>query len=326
MQVLERDLKDKAQAGMDEGAPQLQYNSGYDSDMDSDVGGGGGGGFGHGHRPMDMRPPHVQMVASEAEYNELVERGDFRNAVRVLVTRLSLARLVYGLEHLNVALAHLSLGRAYFELLAYPRQALDHAQRAKQLHAALKEHRTKHRLHRSQLRHLAASTCCLMGQALTELKRFKEADKTLQRGIGLVSALQEGAPTSAATAQHSAKSSAASTPGPSRKPLRTTTSTTSTAAASSSRLQGLGARGDKVSQDASDASAPPSPHNLDLERVRLQVYLCKCYAAQKKQEQAQDASSELQKLMAKNSIAKLDPKLAIVAFSTIGTCCVCVCV
>ncbi|EGD72562.1 hypothetical protein PTSG_00587 [Salpingoeca rosetta] len=267
-------------------------------------------------RLVDMRPPHVQLVACEQAYAELVASRNFRHAVHTLITRLSLTKLVYGREHIAVAQGHITLGRAYFELLNYPKQALDHGQRAKAMHAHLKQHRAEHHLHRHQLAALAASALCLMGQALVELNRAEEAVKALRRSLHLTQAVSKHRLEKDATARPSA-----SKKGKAARRAKSPTAagrTKSTASASASSLSS--------SSRAASAKAPAKTADvdnqgtaaLDREEVRARVYLCRALMQQDKTADAETEASELQHILDTRAVASSDPPLAILAYTALA--------
>lgn len=148
---------------------------------------------------MDLRPPHVKIAVAEREYAQCVEDQDFDGAVRCLVMRAALLRVMYGETHPKVARAYLTVGRAYFELKSLPQQAFHHAKRALEVY----KERARLGLDRAEpaaSKVLGFEIYLMLGTTLTQLEQHDEAGKAIARAESLLAELTPDANTPRMTA------------------------------------------------------------------------------------------------------------------------------
>ena len=128
---------------------------------------------------------HARPLHEHADW--LIAHQWYEEAIRVLVVRLALVRLVYGNAHVRVAEARLTLASAYLELRELPVQAFDHAKQAQRVLKRAREGAEPgpadgDDVHAAALRRrVTMNTYYVMGVALTKMQKTAEADKALER-------------------------------------------------------------------------------------------------------------------------------------------------
>lgn len=235
-------------------------------------------------RIIDARPPHVQLLACEEEYCQLLQKKEHRLAIHSLVTRVSLLRLVYGRLHIRVARALVTVGRAYFELLNYHKQALDHGRRVQDMYTKLKASRKEHHLRNHELMELSTSALLLIGQALVETGNPIEGEQALTRSLHLLTKLK----------QHKGhKTDEEEVPN---EQVLT-----------------------KCPGKIDDTRVVQNSHIRSIveEEIRLRTYLCKAFLAQDKSQEALKEAAHL-KALANSNRTRIDSGLAITSYCTLG--------
>jgi hypothetical protein len=140
-------------------------------------------------REVDLRPPHVQLAAAEQQYADLLAAGNVADAVRVLVSRRALVRLIFGDPSLKLAQASVTLAKAYLDLQGQGQHALRHAEAAQQQYQALQGGAAP--IPANELQLLAAQLFCVLGRASLAMGEATKADRFLLRAEAAVAALAD---------------------------------------------------------------------------------------------------------------------------------------
>eukprot|EP00049_Salpingoeca_infusionum_P016711 m.344524 g.344524 ORF g.344524 m.344524 type:complete len:563 (+) comp16136_c0_seq10:128-1816(+) len=165
------------------------------AEEDEDVEGNYGERSREEQREQQFQPPAVALQMIPRLYEDAIQRCDYEEALRLLVSKLAHTKLLLGFHHIAVVHCHIELASFYLAEMHLAAQALEHAQKARQLLRALRSGSTatdtvgftgvqllqpavpQQQITASQESRASAAIYAIMGRALARVKRSSDALK-----------------------------------------------------------------------------------------------------------------------------------------------------
>lgn len=134
----------------------------------------------NGRQQIDLTPPEKLLSKAEKKAKKYYKQKKADKAVKEMIRCTALSRIVHGDGHWKLARTHANLAETYLDLKGYAPQAEYHCETAKG-YMSRGIQTSSSSTDKANIMEVNVKIYLIMGRALTNMKKYKEADSALTR-------------------------------------------------------------------------------------------------------------------------------------------------